>query len=70
MKGLQAVQPDAVPRKAESFFGQKIRKCVLCGHSGLCEYSSSDNGPICFDGIRCVGRWFHKYDNGQQKVSK
>jgi len=40
----------------ESFFGQKIRKCVLCGHRGLCEYSRFDNGPICFDGIACVGR--------------
>jgi len=41
---------------SEDFFGQKIRKCVLCGHRGLCEYSSFDNGPICFDGIACVGR--------------
>ena len=40
----------------ESFFGQKISTCVLCGYRGLCEYSRFDNGPICFDGIACVGR--------------
>ena len=53
---LERASEEAEMTDDESFFGQKIRTCVLCGYRGVCEYSHSDNGPICFDGIACVGR--------------
>ncbi len=42
--------------RSESFSGQRVRKCILCGAKRLCEWSESDNGPICFHGIECAMR--------------